>query len=336
MSKVKEFGFATQDQLTGKEAIRIAKLAEDLGYGTYWVPEDPHFRGPFVTAATMAAHTKTMRIGTCVVNPFKRHPVSIAQEMAALDDYSEGRAVLGIGSCNRTIIEDQLHIPFKKPLTALRESIDIIEQLIRGETVNYEGEVFKVSDVALSIPPYRQKIPLYPGVSRPKGLQFCGEYGDGLLISGMPFTEKTISYCMDNLKIGAEKNVRDISGFDFCCLMMLDMTDNNKEAGSRFKPLILTLLKLMTPGTNFYTGLPDSFFEKLNTWTGDPLDLITDDIVDMFVIAGSPERCKERIARLVDAGVTSFSLLDYTSYGISIDIEAQMRLFSEKVMSEFL
>ena len=69
---------------------------------------------------------------------------------------------------------------------------------------------------------------------------------------------------------------------------------------------------------------------------GNPLDLITDDVIDRYAIAGSPERCKERIARLVDAGVNSFILIDHSNYGAVIDIESTMRVFQEKIMPEFL
>ena len=97
MSKVKDFGLAVSLKDTGKEMIRLARLAEDLGYGTYWASEDPCIRGTFTSMATIAAHTKKMRIGSCLLTAPMRHPVSLAMEMSALDDYSEGRAVLGLG-----------------------------------------------------------------------------------------------------------------------------------------------------------------------------------------------------------------------------------------------
>ena len=342
MTSVRDFGFAIEHVETGKEMIRLAKLAEDLGYGTYWVPEDPFFRGPFTTMATIAAHTKHMRIGSQVINPIMRHPVSMAQEMSALDDYSEGRAVLGLGVGGKSWL-DQLNCSVKRPLTTLRETIDIFQPLVRGDTVNHEGERFKASDVKLTIPPYRPKIPLYLGSLGPKCLQLCGEKCDGLLIAlGASMAPHNISHFMDNLKIGVAKSGRDIKDLDITYMLTVSMSDNDRKARDHIKPVILTRqLYCLKNGHRAETALPDSFYQKLREYidgAGDPLDLITDDIIDSQATAGCPERCKENIARLVEAGITSFTLADYSDYreGFSMDIESTMKEFQEKVMSEFL
>jgi 5,10-methylenetetrahydromethanopterin reductase len=368
MSKVKQFGLLTLSEKNGREMIRHAKLAEDLGYGTYWVGEDPYTRGPFTTMATIAAHTKKMRISTAVTNPYMRHPVCLAMELSALDDFSEGRAVLGMGVSAEPFISGMLNIPWNKPATTLRETMDVFEPLIRGETVNYDGDRFKISGVSLTIPPRRPKIPVYLAAAGPKNLQLCGERADGLLIgTGGSIGAKQLAFYQDNLAIGAAKSGRDISDLDVTLLMYLSMSDNDKEARERIKPKILKLqLNVLTHGgANIYTdgNLPASFYEALSEYglhgggivpgvddahrltmddfmacdAGNPLDLITDDIIDQYAIAGDPERCKERIARLVEGGVNSFVVVDWSHYDKSLgDIEPTMRMFQEKIMSEFL
>ena len=186
MSKKIDFGFCTQHRKKGSEIIELAKLAEDLGFGSFWYPEDPYFRGPFVTIATIAAHTKKLMIGTCIMNVFMRHPVSIAQEWAALDEYSEGRAILGISAGGSMWLKDQLNLPWKKPLTAVRETVDIFEPLIAGESVEYEGDVFTITKsknphpmflgVKLGFTLLRPKIPTHLGAEGPKSIQFCEIY----------------------------------------------------------------------------------------------------------------------------------------------------------------
>lgn len=345
MTKVKEFSFSTEHQVSGREMIRLAKLAEDLGYGTFWVPEDPFYRGPFTSMATIAAHTTNMRVGSIVINPRIRHPVSIAMEMSALDDYSEGRAILGLSPGAMWL--NQLNIASQKqPLTTLRESIDIIQPLIRGETVHHESDLFTVSDVTLTIPPHRPNIPLYMGVRGPKSLQLCGERGDGLLLAlTLPITTTNLSYTLENLKIGAARSGRDLSDLDITWMMTLSMSDNDREARDRVKPLVLrTLLANLENGGGYKfenSEIPPSFYadlQKAVDGAGDPMDLITDDIIDRYAIAGSPARCKEGIARLVDAGINSFILTDYSNYGMPepMDIETAMRDCQEHLMSEFL
>ena len=216
--------------------------------------------------------------------------------------------------------------------------------MIRGETVNHEGEQFQALDMKLSIPPYRPKIPTYLGTLGPKGVQFCGEKCDGLLLGGyVTMTPKSLSYYLDNLKIGAAKSGRNINDIDITYMVSVFMSDNDREERDRVKPFLLkhllAMLRLGSVGHDSDRDLPDSFYHKLKEYAdgaGDPLDLITDDIIDSHLIVGSPERCKENIAQLVDAGINSFILYDCAPYGASMDIETTMRVFQDKVMSEFL
>jgi alkanesulfonate monooxygenase SsuD/methylene tetrahydromethanopterin reductase-like flavin-dependent oxidoreductase (luciferase family) len=378
MGKVKDFGFMPITQKSGRELIRLAKLAEDLGYGTCWLAEDPYVRGPFTTMATIAAHTKKIRISTAVTNPNMRHPVCLAMELSALDDFSEGRAVLGMGA-GGPFISNQLNLPWHKHTTTLRETMDIFEPLIRGETVNYDGDRFKVSGVSLTIPPYRPKTPIYLGSVGPKNVQLCGERADGLLLGlGMELGAKKLAYFRDNLTIGAAKSGRDISDLDVTLLMTLSLSENDKEARERVKPMILkthlgwfrmAAKRVLSASYNealcgaATSDLPASFYEALgeylphyshidSSWdgmsaltaddfkackAGNPLDLITDDIIDLYTIAGDPERCKERIARLAEGGINSFMVVDAGFYDKSLgDIEPTMRMFQEKIMPEFL
>ena len=361
MSKKIDFGFLTQHQEKGSEIIRLAKLAEDIGFGGYWVPEDPYYRGSFVTAATIAAHTTKMMIGTSVINPFLRHPVAIAQEWAALDDYSEGRAILGIAAGASVFLKDQLNLPWKKPLTAVRETVDIFEKLIAGEAVSYEGELFNVSNlkmamesfspkVKLSIPTYKSKIPIHLGAGGPKFLQFCGERLDGMILpGGGPVNPESMRFIDDNLKIGAAKTGRDVNDIDITLLMNLSISENDQEARNRMKQYIA----LMMPSFLGDLGLAESYekrgwfstsflkeLKEASIQGEDPADLITDEILDEYVVSGSPERCKELIARMIEMGINRFVLVDYSNYmapyGIDFDVETSMRLFAEKVMPEFL
>lgn len=362
MRKKIDFGLLTQHQEKGSEIIRLAKLAESLGFGTYWVPEDPCYRGSFVTAATIAAHTTTMRISTSVINPFLRHPVAIAQEWAALDDFSEGRAILGIASGGPSHLRDQLNLPWKKPLTAVRETVDIFERLIAGEAVEYDGEIFQISNpeglniggnsssVKLNFPTYRAKIPVHVGASGPKFLQFCGERLDGLIMGGLTsVSDASLSYIKENLSIGAAKSERDVNDIDISWLMTLSISEDDQEAREHIKPFIATyLVKAFDNGgrdnLESRDGLAISYLEKLSDYAkggGNPADLISDDILDSYAVSGSPERCKEQIAKLIDAGINSFILVDFTNYGrkyggVSFDVESMMKLLSEKVMPEFL
>ena len=83
-----------------------------LGFGTFWVPEDPFYRGAFTVASAIACGTSKIKIGLGIVNPYLRHPALTAMEFAALDELADGRAILGIGAGLKDWIEGRLKIPY--------------------------------------------------------------------------------------------------------------------------------------------------------------------------------------------------------------------------------
>src|SRR5215472_18375429 len=108
MRKVREFGIGIESALA-KQFVAHAQLAESLGFGTFWVPEDL-YRGAFTLASAIASSTERIRIGLGILNPYVRHPATIAMELGALEEISGGRSILGIGAGFRPWIEGQLAI----------------------------------------------------------------------------------------------------------------------------------------------------------------------------------------------------------------------------------
>ena len=118
MAKVREFGVGFENLHT-REFVAHAHRAEELGFGTVWVPEDPFYRGAFALGSAVACGTSKIRIGLGVVNPYTRHPALTAMEFAALDEAADGRAILGIGAGLKDWIEGRLKIPYTRPTLAI-------------------------------------------------------------------------------------------------------------------------------------------------------------------------------------------------------------------------
>src|SRR5216683_32534 len=188
MPKVEEFGVAFESP-KARDFIAAARLAEELGFGTFWVPEDPVFPGAFATASAIAANTRKIKIGIGVLNPWTRHPVQTAMELAALDDVSEGRAVLGLGASVKLWIAEQLGIAYTKPLTALRETVEIINQLFRRERLEHNGSIFKARGVRATFELGRGRVPIHFGVMAPQALTLAGEIADGVLLNSIIASE---------------------------------------------------------------------------------------------------------------------------------------------------
>jgi 5,10-methylenetetrahydromethanopterin reductase len=181
MTKARQFGIGFESP-DARRQVEYARLAEKLEFGTCWVPEDYFFRGAFTIASAMACSTSRIRIGLGVVNPFTRHPALIAMEFAALTELAPARTILGIGAGVSTWI-DQMHLDRSAPGLAIREAVQIIRRIMRGEKVTSAGKVFQTDRVGLSFKSPQAEIPIHLGVIGPKNLQMAGAIADGVMLS---------------------------------------------------------------------------------------------------------------------------------------------------------
>ena len=178
----KTFGVGFRGEIEINKCIQDAAVAEQLGYCDCWISEDYYHGGAFSMATACAAETKKIKLGIGVLNPFTRHPALIAMEAAAINAYSNGRFMVGLGASNAVWIEQQMGIPFQKVLPMLRETITIMRKMFKGDTVNFNGNMFHVSNVHLSVP-VDNPIPIVLGVKSENMLRLAAEQADGVLLS---------------------------------------------------------------------------------------------------------------------------------------------------------
>ncbi|MHA1710855.1 MAG: LLM class flavin-dependent oxidoreductase, partial [Candidatus Freyarchaeota archaeon] len=140
------------------EIVRYIKHAEENGFAFSWITDHYNNRNVYATLAVAAANTSKIMLGPGVTNPFLVYPPVTASAVATIDEISNGRAVMGIGAGDKGTL-DQLGVEWKSPLTAVREVVEICRLLWSGETVKYDGKMFKVKNARLSYKPPSDKIP---------------------------------------------------------------------------------------------------------------------------------------------------------------------------------
>jgi 5,10-methylenetetrahydromethanopterin reductase len=310
MAKVREFGVGFESP-HAREFAAHARRAEELGFGTFWVPEDPFYRGAFTVASAIACNTSKIKIGLGIVNPYLRHPALTAMEFAALDEISEGRAILGIGAGLKDWIEGRLKIPYTKPTAAMRETIEIIRRFFRGEEVTYAGKVFQAERIKLCFKPVRTEIPIYLGILGPKNCELTGEAADGLLLSIMS-SPAYVKFAMEHVRRGLAKSGREERVFNVGAYIFSSISEDERAARDRLRPIVAMMVSLMAPQptTPIFAaaGLPADTIRAFGASFAQgklPVDMVTDEMLDTFTIAGSPARCRENLSRLVEAGVTA-------------------------------
>jgi 5,10-methylenetetrahydromethanopterin reductase len=310
LAKVREFGVGFESP-HARDFVALGKRAEEMGFGTFWVPEDPFYRGAFTVASAIACNTSKIKIGLGIVNPYLRHPALTAMEFAALDEISEGRAILGIGAGLKDWIEGRLKIPYTKPTAAMRETIEIIRRFFRGEEVTYAGKVFQAERIKLSFKPVRTEIPIYLGILGPKNCELTGEAADGLLLSIMS-SPAYVKFAMEHVRRGLAKSGREERVFNVGAYIFSSISEDERAARDRLRPIVAMMVSLMAPQptTPIFAaaGLPADTIRAFGASFAQgklPVDMVTDEMLDTFTIAGSPARCRENLSRLVEAGVTA-------------------------------
>ena len=162
------------------------QAADEVGVETVFVTE-AWGREPFGPLAILADRTSRITLGTSIVNVFSRTPAALAQHFTTLDEISGGRAIAGLGTSGKLVIEEFHGIPFEKPATRLRETIQIMRLLFAGEPLRFDGDVFKFGrGFTLRFTPFRRNIPIYLASFRPAGMRLVAELADGWLPMMIP------------------------------------------------------------------------------------------------------------------------------------------------------
>jgi alkanesulfonate monooxygenase SsuD/methylene tetrahydromethanopterin reductase-like flavin-dependent oxidoreductase (luciferase family) len=169
-----------------QHTLAYVQAADEIGVDTVFVTE-AWGREPFGPLAILADRTSRIKLGTSIVNIFSRTPAALAQHFTTLDEISGGRAIAGLGTSGKLVIEEFHGMPFERPATRLRETILIMRLLFAGEPLLFDGEVFKFGrGFTLRFTPFRPNIPIYLASFRPAGMRLVAELADGWLPMMIP------------------------------------------------------------------------------------------------------------------------------------------------------
>lgn len=162
-----------------KEIIQRVKIAEEVGVEAVFTAET-WGRDQFSLLTQMALQTSKINIGTGIAPVYGRSPAVLAMTAATLDELSGGRVVLGLGTSGERVIEHWHGEKFSKPIQRTKEYIDIINLIVSGEKVFYDGQIFKLQrGFKLLFEPVRKHIPIYVASISPKSMQSLASGADG-------------------------------------------------------------------------------------------------------------------------------------------------------------
>ena len=159
------------------DIVNVAKRAEAAGLDNVWLANIFGFDA-ISTLAIVGRETDRIGLGTAVTPTYPRHPTAIAQQALTTAAASENRFTLGIGLSHQVVIENMLGMSYDKPAKHMREYLEVLMPLTRGETVNYGGDQYSVHGLALDVPG-ADRMPVVVAALGPVMLKIAGELADG-------------------------------------------------------------------------------------------------------------------------------------------------------------
>ncbi|MEM0084514.1 MAG: 5,10-methylenetetrahydromethanopterin reductase [Candidatus Methanomethylicia archaeon] len=284
------------------DITELSKHADNLGFDVIWVTDHYNNRNIYVTLTSIALNTRNVKLGTGVVNPYVTNPLWIASAIASIDEVSGGRAMLGIGAGDKATL-DKMAIEWKKPLIAVKESVEVIRRLLKGEVVNFDGEIIKSKGASLTYKPVHD-IPIYVGAQGPKMLALASSIGDGILINASH--PKDYDYAMKIIKDSAKDR---LSKIDIVACTSFSIDKDINVAKKTVRPVVAFIVAGAGDEVLKRHGIE---MEKVNVIRDhlskgkfkDAAAAVTEDMINAFSISGTPQECVEMLDKLVKKGVT--------------------------------
>jgi 5,10-methylenetetrahydromethanopterin reductase len=291
------------------DILKLAQLAEQVGVDRLGISDVIFYPDTYELQALCAFVTKRMSIGSLVTNPYTRHPAVIAAAASTLDEISQGRAFIGIGAGAGI---GKLGVIRSPPAPTIREAVHIIRELLAGKVVNYQGNAFQLSgkDSRLEFPP-KHAVPILIGTRSPRIAKLAGELADIIVIGARYISDQQLTNYLRWISEGASHARRDIDSIEVAPRLTICASNDGQLARQSVKLYAAHYLALLRPPDVL---IEDSKLQKIieavsrvKGWYFSPNvqypkeidNLIDQEIVDKFAVAGTPDECIKKIRDII-------------------------------------
>ncbi len=328
--------------LTSADQLEIVHEAERLGYDSVWTAE-AYGSDAATVLGWLAGQTSRIRLGSGIFQMPARSPAMTAMTAATIDQLSDGRMMLGIGSSGPQVAEGWHGQRFGRQLARTREYVAVVRMALARERVEFHGETLELplpdgpgKALKLTIAPVQERIPVYLAAIGPKNTALAGEIADGWIPT--LFSPEHVSELRPLLQEGAERSGKSLEGFDIAPTVSLNITDDIESARNSVRPFIALYVGGMgSRKQNFYNQLVQRYGYEADAQRIQELYLegkreeamaaIPDALIDQVSLCGPSEVVGERLAVYRDAGVGTLGVTP-TAFTAPERLE-QLRLLAE-------
>ncbi|MGC0420499.1 LLM class F420-dependent oxidoreductase [Embleya sp. AB8] len=280
------------------EHPRLIRELCAAGYTDIWSAEVDGLDG-FTPLTVAGLADPEVRLGTAIVSPYTRGPATLAMSAAALAEVAPGRVQLGIGAGSAPIVEGWNGARFERPYQRVRDTVRFLRAAFAGEKVTEDYETFAVHGFRLSRPP-QSPPPILVAALREGMLRLAGREADGAILNWLSAedVERVVPYVHEG---GPDKEI-----VARIFVVPSEDRDTVRAIGRRLITSYLTVP--VYAEFHRWLGRAEELAPMWAAWAGGDrkraLDLVPDAVLDALIVHGGPDRCRARIARYVEAGVT--------------------------------
>jgi len=295
--------------------------------------------------SALAVKTKRVRLGTCVSDPHRRHPETLAQIVTTVDVISNGRAILGIGA-GESMNLDPFGVEWDRPVTRMREAIEVIKRLWTEDVANYDGEYYKLRNAILQPKPIQKPHPpIWVGANSPRTMRITAEVGDGWL--PVPRGPEHYARSLEKIRRWARDAGREPEEITPAVFLYTGSAKDPETVRKLFEvPAKMALaasedlmkqLGIEPLGPKFdRMRFPFISPEERSKMVGELFKKASEipyEVVERVFAIGTPDKCIKDLEDYIRAGVKYFVIVPYTS---SERFKEVFEFYVKEVLSHFM
>jgi 5,10-methylenetetrahydromethanopterin reductase len=322
-----------QDKHEIREGMEYAQYAEQRGFEAIWQAESRLVRDAIVPMAAFAAVTSRIKVGSGVLNNWTRNIGLLAATFLTLDDLAPDRIICGIGAWWDPLAKN-VGIERKKPLKAMRETIEVMKRLLNMERVTFHGEFHRVDGIELDVVHGRREprnVPMYIGATQMGMMELAGEIADGVVLNYCVPPEYN-SRALEHIEIGAKKVGRNLEDIDRPQLIVCSVDHDHHRAVQAAKELITQYLA-QQPHIAEASETPPETVQKVQTilrWPAtieqihEAMQYVPDELIERITACGTPDEVRAKVEKYNRNGCTCPIL-----YPLGDDVKLMIDTFAQ-------
>jgi len=322
-----------QDAHNLRDGLDYVHYAEKKGFEAVWQAESRLVRDAIVPMAAYAAVTEKIKVGSGVINNWTRNIGLLASTFLTLDDLAPNRIICGIGAWWDPLAKN-VGITRKKPLTAMKETVAVLKQLLAMERVTFHGEFIHVEGIELDVVHGRKEprnVPVFIGATGDNMMEMAGEISDGVVLNYCVPPEYNHK-ALELLSRGAKKSNRTIEEIDRPQLVVCSVDQDHNKAIDTTREL-LTQYLAQQPHIAKASGVSHDVVEEIQAILGWPATheqiqkakhLVPEELIHRITASGTPAEAKMKVKEYIKNGCTCPIL-----YPVGGDVRLLIDTFSQ-------